>query len=841
MTRKIYLFAFLTFVTAIALFIAAIVGISRIELDNDINHFLPAHSKTSIADDKIASIYGDRNNFLVGIQSRSNDVFTLQNLDTIQQLTYLFQNIELEQKPSTSSDVLESDLLSLIDDTSKSSELTSKLRPPIRRVRSITNITIIEPLIEGINVITLQAPQTEKELTQFKYNVLTRSLYKDILFRQNKKNSSAITSIIITPRADLSGKEKTSVYKSIVQIVNSTQNNDLTFYLAGQETINILITSYILKDLRFLIPLVLITIIGILYFFFRKTTHILVALFPVLFSIVYTMGIIGFTHTPLSVISATIPIILVTIGGADAIHLLIHYLRDTHDIPRSQKVVNTVKSLLLPITMTTVTTSLGFMSLAFTNIIPIRTFGIFAAIGVLISWLMSVFFVPSLFVLLRIRPRPAKKTPTLHFQKKLTQSSIRWLHFLSRKQLFVWIAFLAGILLLALGIMNIKVDNDTLRYFKKQSPIVKSTTFYNTYLSGIYNIHLHFEGNQLTDPRVLAAMDRVEKHLLEKYPKIKKILGFHSFVKNMNYNLNYDRTLQEKQDFNEIPLDAQKYRITNSEINSYLQKIYHTSLRKASLEQKENAKNALLQKLIIQYLTLYGRNLDEYASGNVLKPNGIRMTLFMQQVNKRLIQNLTTDIKTILDSSLPTHIKYTIAGSPLTITAVNKYVLRNQIITILIALTVVFIFVWICFRSALMSLIAILSPMITFLITFAMMGITGLRLDIGTSLVAAMTIGVGIDYSIHFIALFQTAQKTMTFFSAIEYCYEKVGLSIFFNSVSVGLGFFVLVFSRFNVLAFAGGLSTLAMIISAILTLFFIPFLFYIEENRKEYMRKKRV
>jgi predicted RND superfamily exporter protein len=183
-------------------------------------------------------------------------------------------------------------------------------------------------------------------------------------------------------------------------------------------------------------------------------------------------------------------------------------------------------------------------------------------------------------------------------------------------------------------------------------------------------------------------------------------------------------------------------------------------------------------------------------------------------------------IKDYIGANFPAGVKTTLGGTSLVEASLNELVVQSQLISVFISLFVVFIIIAVSNRSLVMGLIGIVPLSITILINFAVMGFLGIKLNIGTSMVASVSVGIGIDYTIHYIEAFKREYRLNGGKGDfLRRTFETSGKAIIINAVSVGAGFAVLMFSQFNMLGDLGFLIALTMATSAIVSLTVIPVL----------------
>ena len=264
-----------------------------------------------------------------------------------------------------------------------------------------------------------------------------------------------------------------------------------------------------------------------------------------------------------------------------------------------------------------------------------------------------------------------------------------------------------------------------------------------------------------------------------------------SLVNGIYKKLNYGGAA-----YNEIPLDPAKY----------------------NLSATDDLKN-----LISQYLMIYSGNLEDYAD-DAIEPRIARMGVTLKTTGSRIPHRIMDDVEEYGRLHFPEHIRVWTTGMAKSKYAVTELVVGTQITSVLLSLLLVLIIVSVQFRSLVAGLISVIPLSVSILINFGVMGLFGIKLDIGTSIVASVAIGVGVDYTIHFLTgYYNQWQKTPEHRAAVQATWSSVGKAIIFNALSVAAGFFVLVFSNFNPLMFLGELIVLTMLTSSLGALTILP------------------
>jgi predicted RND superfamily exporter protein len=230
-----------------------------------------------------------------------------------------------------------------------------------------------------------------------------------------------------------------------------------------------------------------------------------------------------------------------------------------------------------------------------------------------------------------------------------------------------------------------------------------------------------------------------------------------------------------------------------------------------------------LQQLIANYLVLLGGQTEDSMSNDPLEPTAIQTMILINSQWQKDAQNVINAVNEYVAANFPKNVRVLVGGGAIQEGAIVSMVVDSQIISILISVIIVLIIVAFSYKSLAAGLIAALPLVVAILANFAVMGFAHITINVATALIASLAVGIGIDYTIHFIDAFKREYS-----SGGDYLYRTfagAGKAILINAVSVGASFGVLALSRFRVMAQFGGLIALSMGISAIVSLTVIPVL----------------
>jgi len=367
--------------------------------------------------------------------------------------------------------------------------------------------------------------------------------------------------------------------------------------------------------------------------------------------------------------------------------------------------------------------------------------------------------------------------------------------FLVKSKIRVIVIFVIILFIAIFGTSMIIVGNPMVNYFRNTTEIRKADSFANKNFNGTTIINLVIKGKNagdLSHPDILHKIDELQTHLEKKYPDIGNILSFVDMVKKMNEVMNVD----EKGDYYEIPYDPKKYR----------------------LETKDE-----LKQLIAQYLLLFSGNLTDYVDDGI-EPSQTKIDIMLKNPDFDLVRDIKKEIMQYSAKNFPKDYEVVVSGNAELQVVVSNLIIDSQITNILSSLLAVFLILSIYFRSPIAGLFGLVTLAVPIFLNFGVMGFFKIRLDAGTSMVASVAIGIGIDYTIHFINAYHHERKLTDDLSLVTTkTLVTSGKAIVFNAVSVGLGFLVLVFSNFLPLVSFGSLVALTMLTSSLSAMTLLP------------------
>ena len=880
--ERIYKYPWLIVAVITVITVFFMLQLPKAELDNNNLRFVPLDDPALETSRQIDNTFGSSFFILVGLQRQYDTVFDRNFLNRIRDYSEKIERI-----------------------------------PIVKEVTSLMNTDYITSKDDAIVVEKLLGANfsgSDEEISELKRRILSWNLYERSLVSDDFTATQILIPLSIT--SEEAGKSEITAYFIEIRDTAREMFSDLaTVYVTGMPIIMATINESMNADLKFLVPLVIVVVLAVLFFSFRRITAVILPLLTVFIAVVWSVGAMPIFNVKLSVISTVLPVILIAVGSAYGIHVVTHYLNDLNaEINREEHrtlVLQVVKKIRKPVFLAALTTFVGFFSFCFTNVAPIREFGYFSSFGVATAFIVAITLIPALLIIRG--PKPADAMPVKNGNDK--QQSVILADLLSRTAQKNKSVIAVTCLILALtiyGFSKIIIDNAMVEYFRPDTDIFKSDVFIRRQFGGSKIISLVVEAENseiILHPDTLSAMDGMSVYLQSQIPNVGKILGFTDLVKRINQVFNADESYEGIRSVHQASAapdsfgfseDADNFGFGDFGFDDYddtfdtdasqngdtvyssepvnEDKIYTVHELIALFEKAANVSLAMnatdfiselkrlinyegasyyeipvdprrygkesreeLQRLIANYLVLLSGNISQYAN-DPLEPTAIRATIQMRTVGMHDSNEIFHEIQNYIAKNFPPNVTATIGGTTMVEGSLNDLVVQSQLISVIISIICVFIIIAVSNRSLIAGCIGIAPLSISVLINFAVMGFTGIRLNLGTSMVAGVSIGVGIDYTIHYLEAFKREFHAGGGWNSdfIKRTFTSSGKAIIINAASVGAGFAVLLFSRFTILAHLGLLIAMTMFSSALVSLTVLPALLlifkpqFIVESRKK-------
>ena len=692
---------------------------------------------------------------------------------------------------------------------------------PVVEVTSISNTDDIYGSEEGLTIekIFEVIPETPGEMKSLRRRVLENDLFRNSFFSEDGRR----TGIFVELAMDEDDSENLySTYIALERIFEENPGID-KHYIAGFPIVTATLRTVIDQDTQRFFPFVALLAVFFLWLTFRRPSGVAVPMLVVGFSILFTLAIMVVFEVPLNTITSALPVFVLSIGVADGIHMFSEYRENRIErLPREKAVCLMLDKLALPVTMTSITTAVGFLSLTVSDIVPILTFGIFVAVGTLLAMVLSLIFIPALLMVLPEKVSASQEGSGIddnlsngvhhvNFMDRLLQKSLDVMTaWVLRNARPVLLAALAIFAISIYGLSQVKVESSLESYFQEDAPLVIANRAMEK-MSGSRTIYIVItktgEEEPWKNPDNLKVVEEFQEFLANE-PRVKRTLSLVDLIKRISYAFNENR-----KEFNRLP-NGFEFLETEEIFEENGQTVKRTVKREISGRD-----------LIAQYLVLY-----ENSGGDVLS-DVVDSEYLNLNLAVTISSNSTTEEGKLLQSiedyavrQFPQGFSMTSSGMVPINVATSNEVVTSQIRSLSGSILAVFLMLALIFRSVSRGLMGMIPLVFTVLFNFGVMGFFGVHLDIGTALVSSIVIGIGVDYSIHYLSrMFHELADGKELHDAISNTVRRSGKAITSNAVTVGFGFLALSVSEFLPLVTLSWMIWLTLNISALATMILIP------------------
>jgi len=735
----------------------------EVKVDPDIMRALPKRIPERRYFDKITDIFPGKEAIFIALKTK--EPFSIESVNTIYYFTKKLEDIK-----------------------------------GVWQVLSPTNAKNIKGTEEGFEISpNLSSPvSTKDELEEFKNKFFSDELMSELLLSKDKK--TFLVMLTISKTAD-SKKVTEEVIKVSEEFKDKNPEIEKLLF-AGKPVTTYYIGKMIGPDMGKLFSIGIVLIFVIFFLYFRSLRGVLIPLFVVIFSVTIPVGTLPLLKIPFSHSLEVMPIIVMTIAVAYSIYFLTSFYQNSKTIKDKKELVRFVLlSLTTPVLMSSLTDMAGFLGLNGSGVESLNELGIFTAFGIFAGLIVSIFFVPSILLILKF-PKNSK-TQGESFGKSMSLFGKK----LVEKRIPILIVLLLIVLLMFYGISKLDFETSTVSNLPKNHPLRESDRIINSQFSGSTIFEIIIEGNKentIKDIRVLSAMEDLISYAKSLH-NVGGARGFSEIVKKMNMVLH-----GSSKEYYRIPKEE--------EIEVYSENGI----------EKVNKING--QELTSQLIQLYEMSAspEDLASMVDTEYRMSKISIFLKTDRRTVLKDVETKIKEYAErrfKGLPVDVQIT--GMAKLFIAINDRVVRGQALSILIALSIVLLITSLMFKSLVLGFYSIIPLFFSIIFNFGMMGLLKIKVSLETMVVSSICIGVGVDYAIQFIyALRERVMSGMNLEDAIPSVFSERGVAIVLNATVVALGFFTLFFSSLRQISNMGYLMAQAMITACLGAIVLLPVIF---------------
>ena len=669
-------------------------------------------------------------------------------------------------------------------------ELNNKIKafPEIEMVLSTDNLQELikdeknEKLV--LQEVPLSLATDSTSILKFKEKLfLELPFYKNLIFDIETNTLRSI--VYMKSEIVNTAKRKDFIFDQFIPLIDSFEEETTSdIHISGMPYIRTLNAQNIVDEIGlFVLGASLITSL-IFFLFFRSFRATFISLFVVAIGVMWAFGILGWLGYEITVLTALIPPLIIVIGVPNCIFLINKYqleiAKHNNQAKSLQRVIAKVGNATL---MTNLTTASGFATFILTNSKILKEFGVVASVNIISIFILSLLIIPITYSLMAI----PKKKHLKHLKNKSIDYFVRWMeNKVRKKRVNVYIFSLIGLIIGITGIYQIRISGSLIEDMPKSEEFFQDILFFDESFNGIVPVEIWIDSkreNGIVKPATLQRMNRLQK-TIEEIPELAppiSVVNAVKFAKQAYYNGN-----------------PNYFSLPTSQENSFI----YPYLKNA------NGNN----QLINGYVDTSGQ------FG--------RITTYMKDIKTERMERIESDLRQAMTKIFPKN-RYgaEITGKALLFLKGTKYLIKNLILSLSLAILLIALFMAFLFRSFKMIIISLIPNLLPLIITAGVMGFTGIPLKPSTILVFSIAFGISVDDTIHFLAKYrqELISNGWKINKAVFAALRETGISMFYTSIVLFFGFSVFMTSNFGGTQALGGLVAVTLLMAMLANLILLP------------------
>ena len=781
-----------------------------LESDPDLKYYREVHRH-----------YGTDEFIIVGFKPKK-EILEKSTIDFIENISEKFKKIEGVSSVTSLSNVpllLQIQKNNKTGETSFSNLLSSQVDLAKAKAEFTTSPIYVNNLVnDDLNTtaikVDIEKNETLIDLLEEKYVFLDKQK-NQLLDESDEADLHGVRKNILFERQVINNRYK-NVLRSVREIVNDVDDAG-EFYLAGAPLIGNDMKDFVGKDIKIFGVAILSIMILVLFLFFRRPAWIFLALVCAILNVLLVAGLASILEFQLTIISSNFVALLIIFSVTLSIHVIIRYQEIQKTQPNEtidENLKITLSQIITPCFYMVLTSAIAFFSLIVSDINPVIVFGYIMILGLLCAFLLTFTVLPALIMLINPKSRVLEQDKSATLLENLLNVIV------NNKKLTI--AIVVGMFVLnIIGISQITVENRFIDYFKKTTDIYQGLELVDQELGGTVPLEVMLE----VDPDQVEEVDEDAQEDEEFGDYLTNLEGTQDdfTAKSYWYNRSGIRKINKIHKYLEdLPQVGKVLSLSSTE------EVFRTINKGEPLEDF--------------HLSLVYRKVPDNVKQVLISPyvssdgSQARILARIKDSDHTLIRNdLLKKISTELNTSfINDGESVRLTGISVLYNNVLQSLFRSQILTLGTVFVCIFIMLVILFRNFKLAVIGTLPNIFTALFILGLMGVLGIPLDIMTITIAAITIGIGVDYAIHYIHRYKKefAQNGDNF-QAIYRSQTTVGKALYFTSITITLGFIILVLSNFVPSIYFGMLTSIAMLVALFATFSIIPLLLSIMQPLK--------
>jgi predicted RND superfamily exporter protein len=627
-------------------------------------------------------------------------------------------------------------------------------------------------------------PTSKEEINEIKTKLFEQMpFYESLIFNSE---TGTIRTVIYLDKDILNTSVRNEfILGDLENLVTNFENEtSLDVRVSGMPYIKTWNSKIIIDEIgKFIVAALAVTSL-IFFFFFRSFRATFISICVVIIGVMWTFGILGLYQYEITILTALIPPLIIVIGIPNCIFLINKYQQEVkkhgNQALSLQRVITKIGNATL---MTNVTTALGFATFIILDSDLLKEFGVVASLSILCIFILSLCIIPIVYSFMPI----PKYKHLKHLNKKWMDTFVNWMERVVRNhRIAVFLTSVTVLVLSIIGIYQIQITGSRIEDLPKNAKFFKDIRFFEKEFDGIMPVEVVVDSKKKNGIAKLATLRRMEQlsQEIDEVPELSKTLSVVNLVK------------YSKQAFyNGIP---KYYQLPTTQENNFIMDV----------ARKSSENGNLLESFVD-------------STGQVA-----RMTTFMRDVKTPRMEEIEGDLLKSISKIFPSE-RYNvyITGKALLFLKGTKYLIKNLLLSLALAVGLISLFMAYLFRSFRMILISLVPNLLPLVITAGLMGFLGIPIKPSTILIFSIAFGISVDDTIHFLAKYRqelTANKWQIKKSVYN-ALRETGVSMFYTSIVLFFGFSVFIISSFGGTQAMGGLVSATLLFAMLSNLILLP------------------
>lgn len=807
--------------SSIVLLVLTAFGSSKLEIKTDYRVFFSEDNPQLVDFENIQNTYDKADNVMFVLTPKEGTVFDRESLKSIQWLTEQGWQVPYSTRvdsitnyqhtwvtPEDEDYMLVGALLCVPD---KSADFDSQCEHESVTPQMIDNLS--DKQIERLSDIVVNEPQ-----------LINR------IINPEKSVTAVNVTVQIPSDPDLEGLEgeawdakKAEILGAVPKITAHVRqlrdelmerNPNLEVRLTGVIMMNNAFAETGQNDMMTLTPLMLLLVIPLaLFLMMRSISGTLSSLFVIIFSIVSAMGAAGWLGIFLTGPMFSVPTIVATMAVADSVHLLVTFLHNMrHGMNKNDAMVESLRINMMPIFLTSITTAIGFLTMNFSEVPPLRDLGNTVAIGVTYAFIFSITFLPAVMLLLPTKVKTTDESNGYRLMDRLGNFVV------AKRKMLLPVMALLSLAIIAFLPKN-ELNDEFVKYFDTTIDFRVDSDYTAENLTGLYTMFYNLQTGEDSGIHEAEFMDTLEEFVAfaEQQPEVLHVQSYTDVMKRLNKSMNGDREACYR-----LPKQS-----LQEECNRLLKEEATTP------EELNNSIRQLTSQFTLMYEMSLPKGMDLNNQLNSDK-SATRVQLALKNISSTEVIALEEKFAHWFEQNAP-DLKIADSSPAIMFAHVGQRNIYSMLTGTAWALVLISLLLIVALRSMKLGLLSLIPNIIPMAVAFGIWAMFQGQIGMGLSVVTGMTLGIVVDDTVHFLSKYLRArrEKGLDSQAAVKYAFHTVGTALTVTTIVLVLGFLVLGMSHYVMNSHMGILTGITLAAALIIDFLLLPPLLMLLEPKK--------